>query len=167
MILYSHRGNLNGPQPELENKPDYIDKALNAGFSVEVDVWAQDKKYFLGHDGPEFEIEFDWLQKRRDKIVVHAKNFKAFSNFTYQHLNRDSELAVFFHEQERYTLVYNCRNSHGIIIDGVIWAHDLKELNSKSIIPLLSKEDVEEKLPKRSIWGVCSDYVEILKNENR
>lgn len=30
----SHRGNLAGRMPEFENRPDYIDKALNLGFDV-------------------------------------------------------------------------------------------------------------------------------------
>ena len=37
--LYSHRGNLFGPIPERENKPDYIDEAISAGFNVEIDIW--------------------------------------------------------------------------------------------------------------------------------
>jgi len=46
----SHRGNLAGPMPEFENRPDYIDNALDLGFDVEVDLWSYDNKFFLGHD---------------------------------------------------------------------------------------------------------------------
>ena len=28
MILISHRGNINGPNPEMENNPEYIQKAI-------------------------------------------------------------------------------------------------------------------------------------------
>ena len=38
MILISHRGNINGPNPEMENNPEYIQKALDLGYDVEVDV---------------------------------------------------------------------------------------------------------------------------------
>ena len=31
MILISHRGNVYGPKPELENNPRYIQSALDAG----------------------------------------------------------------------------------------------------------------------------------------
>ena len=41
-ILISHRGNLTGKQPELENTPSYIDAALAAGFKCEVDVYSYD-----------------------------------------------------------------------------------------------------------------------------
>ena len=39
MIFISHRGNLEGPNPERENNPDYISEALERVYSVEVDVW--------------------------------------------------------------------------------------------------------------------------------
>ena len=29
MILISHRGNINGSKPEMENKPEYIQQALD------------------------------------------------------------------------------------------------------------------------------------------
>ena len=38
MILISHRGNLDGPQPENENRPDYIEKAL-LNYNVEIDIF--------------------------------------------------------------------------------------------------------------------------------
>ena len=39
MKLISHRGNLEGRKPELENNPEYIDEALSKGYDVEIDVW--------------------------------------------------------------------------------------------------------------------------------
>jgi hypothetical protein len=38
MLLISHRGNLKGPDSTLENSPSYIQKALDLGFSVEIDL---------------------------------------------------------------------------------------------------------------------------------
>ena len=34
----SHRGNLNGPDRDNENKQSYIEFALNKGFDVEIDI---------------------------------------------------------------------------------------------------------------------------------
>jgi len=34
MIYISHRGNINGPQPKLENSPHYIKQALEQGYQV-------------------------------------------------------------------------------------------------------------------------------------
>ena len=42
MILISHRGNINGKNPEKENHPDYIWVAIQAGYEVEIDVWFKD-----------------------------------------------------------------------------------------------------------------------------
>ena len=47
MILISHRGNINGPNPEMENDPRYIENTLGKGFNVEVDVWSNDSDFFL------------------------------------------------------------------------------------------------------------------------
>ena len=48
MILISHRGNINGRIPDLENSPDYIDAAIKLGYDVEVDVWFYNDSFFLG-----------------------------------------------------------------------------------------------------------------------
>ena len=37
-ILISHRGNVTGPNSDRENHPDYIDRAIEKGFDVEVDI---------------------------------------------------------------------------------------------------------------------------------
>ena len=41
MKYIAHRGNMNGPSA-LENHPDHIREALQAGFDVEVDTWVID-----------------------------------------------------------------------------------------------------------------------------
>ena len=38
MKIISHRGNISGPDPKNENLPSYIDKALNQGLDVEIDL---------------------------------------------------------------------------------------------------------------------------------
>ena len=51
MLFISHRGNLHGPNPVLENTISYIDKALQDGFACEVDVIDYDDNgvFTLGH----------------------------------------------------------------------------------------------------------------------
>ena len=60
MRLISHRGNLNGPNPERENHPDYIQDALWQRYDVEVDVWGIEGEYqmelWLGHDEPLYRV---------------------------------------------------------------------------------------------------------------
>ena len=54
MIFISHRGNLDGLNPDRENSPDYIDEAIKLGFDVEVDVRTKDGQLWLGHDEPQY-----------------------------------------------------------------------------------------------------------------
>ena len=40
-----------------ENSPDYIQKAIDKGFHVEVDVWSfEDDGYWLGHYEPQYHV---------------------------------------------------------------------------------------------------------------
>ena len=59
MILISHRGNISGENPEKENHPEYIDKAISLGYDVEIDVWDDSGKIVLGHDVPQYEIDMN------------------------------------------------------------------------------------------------------------
>lgn len=64
MILISHRGNINGPNPELENKPEYIDTAIYLGYDVEIDVQMIDNEIYLGHDRPQYKINIEWIDRK-------------------------------------------------------------------------------------------------------
>ena len=57
MLLIAHRGNVSGPRTEFENNPIYIDKAIELGYDVEIDVWFVNNKLFLGHDEPQYKID--------------------------------------------------------------------------------------------------------------
>lgn len=159
MIFISHRGNINGRNPEMENSHLYIQEAMDAGFHVEIDIWVENNKLFLGHDKPETLVHLDWLIERKDRLWIHAKNAESLFYLTHH-----TDLMVFFHEQERYSMIQNGRNARGEIVRGVIWAHDLEELNDNCIIPLLSKEDIAKK-PSQKILGVCSDYIGLFFNK--
>ena len=39
MYLVSHRGNIQGKQPDRENSPGYIIEAVKSGYYCEVDIW--------------------------------------------------------------------------------------------------------------------------------
>lgn len=93
MIVISHRGNLNGANPERENHPDYIVEAIEKGFDVEVDVWFRDDKIWLGHDEPQYEIPYDFLTEHRNELWIHCKSIA-----TLVKLSRDIQLNFFLHE---------------------------------------------------------------------
>ena len=61
MIFISHRGNLDGLNPDRENSPEYIDEAIKLGFDVEIDVRTKDGELWLGHDEPQYKVSEMWL----------------------------------------------------------------------------------------------------------
>jgi YrbI family 3-deoxy-D-manno-octulosonate 8-phosphate phosphatase len=72
----------------MENNPEYILKAAE-NFSVEIDVWYVDGKYFLGHDKPQHEIEKYFLFN--EKFLIHAKTM-----LTFFELSKYGTVEVFF-----------------------------------------------------------------------
>ena len=75
--LISHRGNIDGPNVELENSIEYIKKAIDLGYDVEIDVWYHDKSLYLGHDGPSQLITEYSLYSMCDNLWIHCKNLGA------------------------------------------------------------------------------------------
>ena len=147
MILISHRGNVDGVNFERENTQSYIQEAIDLGYDVEIDVRYIDNKFWLGHDEPDYKVEFDWLYKRKNNLWIHCKNFEALSELI------ESDLRVFYHLQEDYT----------IISDKHIWAHNLENVDDKCIIPLIDKSDISKWTPT-VVYGVCSDYIGLLND---
>ena len=147
MILISHRGNTEGCNEKKENSPDYIDNAISLGFDVEIDVRYLNGDLYLGHDLPQYKINLEWLIERKNNLWVHTKDYMSMCELV------DTEIRFFFHEKESHTIIYNTK---------LFWTHNLKEVGVKSIIPLLSKVDIL-KYPNTDVFGVCSDFVNLLK----
>ena len=79
------------------NRPDVISYTIEKyGMDCEVDVWGINDELFLGHDGPEYRVSYEFLDNHKDHLWLHAKNFTALSRL--QHLN------VFFHKDDDFTL---------------------------------------------------------------
>jgi len=105
MILIAHRGNTNGPNPNLENDPKYIVEAVDKGFDVEVDIWYTSDGLFLGHDNPQCKIEKDFLYTYKDKFWVHCKNLEAMRYLRHSDLkNGFVQLNYFGHDNDEYVL---------------------------------------------------------------
>ena len=145
MIFISHRGNLNGVNPERENSPAYIDETLDKGFDCEIDLRMKDGVPYLGHDTPDYTVTVEWIRKRWNHLWIHVKEYEALIWL----MKNCSDTNYFCHESDRYTLVSN----------GYIWSHDLKNvMTNRCIIPLLSKESVAE-YKQNGFYAVCSDYI--------
>ena len=142
MIIISHRGNLNGPNPKLENSPDYILLALSEGYDVEIDVWCIEDQWFLGHDIPQYHIPLYFLFN--DRLWCHAKNFEALKNMLLlKYIN------CFWHNQDDYTITSK----------GYIWVYPGKQIDSKGILVVQG-----DTIPSDfNAQGICTDYPSKLK----
>ena len=145
MRFISHRGNLNGPRPELENQPDYVERAIAAEFDVEVDLWVNESGIFLGHDCPQYQVPKEWLSDRKNQLWVHCKNAEALSfAITY-------DLHCFFHNTDDYTVTSK----------GYVWSYPGKKSSSQKcikVLPELQWWDLDSSWSEK-YFGVCSDFV--------
>ena len=150
MIVISHRGNLNGINPSMENRPDYIQKAIDDHFQVEIDLWYVDEGLYLGHDEPQYEIELDWLEERKNDLWIHPKNFNALDFLTTSNLG----YKYFWHNLDEYTVV---STKH-------IWAHNFDKLEKTDncIVPLLDKKSLILSFSTK-FYGICTDYATLCK----
>ena len=145
MILISHRGNTNGQFESYENEPNYIDSAIKKGYDVEIDVWFKDNMLWLGHDKPDYGINFSFIKDRIDKLWVHCKNVESVVYFK----ECGYPVNYFWHEKDTLTLT-----SHNHI-----WVYPGKQpiINSIAVMPELKNDDVSKCL------GICSDFIENFK----
>ena len=141
MKLIAHRGNLNGPQPDKENSPDYISKAIESGYNVEIDIWFIDGKWYLGHDNPTYEIKYHFLFDSR--FWLHAKNGEAFDKLLK---DKNYNFNVFWHTTEDWVLTSK----------KYIWTYPNKilYLNSICVLPELGYNGDLNKCD-----GICTDFI--------
>lgn len=148
MILISHRGNTNGSNAELENRPDYIESAINSGFDVEIDVWMVDERLYLGHDLPQYETTVEWVRGRSKNLWVHCKNLQALSFFN----KSNSSVNYFWHQEDTASLTSK----------NFIWSFPGTQpvTNSIAVMPELYNDDTSQCI------GLCSDYIQKYKDES-
>ena len=58
MKLIAHRANIDGPDESTANEPKQIDKCIEQGYDVEIDVRYDPKteRLWLGHDEPKYAV---------------------------------------------------------------------------------------------------------------
>lgn len=150
MIYIAHRGNLEGPDPEKENHPDYIRDALQQGFDVEVDVWFIDGKFILGHDKPQYEVKEEFILN--DQFWHHAKDIKTL--FKINDMKPNYLINCFYHDSDACTLTSG----------GWIWTYPGMELTKNSIAVLPEKIDNWQNLDR--CYGICTDYTIKFSQQN-
>ena len=109
MIYISHRGNINGPNPQMENDPRYIENTLGKGYNVEVDVFKVSNASFKSID--RLEGHPKWY--RRKEIPIKLKSGKELTCWLYfnpQEVTEHTEM----HESYRqdYRLKYGLPSSY-------------------------------------------------------
>ena len=139
MYIIAHRGNLNGINQKCENDPSYLQKAIDLNFFVETDIWHINNKFFLGHDKPDYLIDYEWIEKRSKYLWLHAKNIEALEML---YLNK--KLNVFWHETHKVTITSK----------GFLWLYPGNY--SKNGITVILDKPENKKIS--NIFGVCSDY---------
>ena len=141
MIYIAHRGNLNGPNPNDENKPDYIINAIRKGFYVETDLWIIYDELFLGHDCPQYKIDIEFLLNVKDFLFCHCKNIEALHFI----IKNYPEIECFFHVNDECVLT---SKQH-------IWNYPGSLLTNMSIcvMPETSSQKVST-----DCYAVCTDY---------
>lgn len=143
ILLIAHRGNIDGRNPEMENHPEYIDKAISLMYDVEIDLWGMHGALYLGHDGPEHQIGTTWLENRAYNLWIHCKNANALE------VCLANEMNCFWHGVDSYTLTSK----------GHVWAYPgVVPVSKKSVFVMPEKHFSTEFLLQFEPYGICSDY---------
>jgi hypothetical protein len=138
MILISHRGNVNGPSKDLENKVETIESTIRLGYDVEIDLWYINNSFYLGHDNPDTLVSFDFLDENKNKLWIHCKNLECLDKLHETNFN------YFWHDKDLSTITSK----------GIFWSLNGYYLKNGVTVEL----DIIDEVPK-NIFGICTDYV--------
>jgi len=146
MKIISHRGNLHGPDPLEENRPETIDAAIDHLFDVEIDIRLIDGQFFLGHDDPQYYVNLVWLKERKDYLWLHCKN-------------RDALYVL----KEGFNAFWHQEDDYALTSWGYIWTYpDVQPGPGCILVDLLyPTRDSMEHWKKTKVSGVCTDYASI------
>lgn len=137
MKIIAHRGNIHGPDAKTENRPNTIRRAIEMGFDCEIDVWYLNGCYYLGHDYPEIEIPFSFLEFYSEHLWIHCKHLDSL-------VQLKDKFNCFYHDKDIYTLTSR----------GYIWGNINSPTHPLAIQVMPEKSGV---LSARC-YGICTDY---------
>lgn len=148
MKLIAHRGNIDGPNSNKENDPEYIDFAIEMGYDVEIDVRLENHYLYLGHDLSQYQVSMLWLNQRKENLWIHCKNLNALRLFS----DSPIDFNYFWHQEDDFTLTSQ----------KYIWTYPGKPYTCRSVIVMPEWEVQLENfnsLKDYECYGICSDYV--------
>jgi hypothetical protein len=150
VIIISHRGNLNGPKPKLENDPASVIGTLDRGLLCEIDVWYIKNKWYLGHDYPKYPVKWNFFISHETNIICHAKNTAALEKLL------DRGFHVFMHKSDPMVLTS---------LGWVVCMHYAAWPKDRAVVmfpELLSPKLLAASKP----FAICTDYpVKYLQDE--
>jgi len=139
MKIICHRANLDEETKKLENKPEQILRCIKLGFDVEVDVWSFDDNIYLGHDKPQYKIDYTFLQNKN--LWCHAKNYHALKNMI-----NNTKINCFWHQNDDYTVTSK----------GFMWCYPNIQLmdNSIAVMPEITQYSLQD---LKRCYAICTD----------
>jgi len=154
MYLISHRGNINGPNQELENSPSQIDNVISKGFDCEIDLWDKDGLFYLGHDEPQYQISLVDLMAWNKYVWIHTKNREALE-WMIEDKFSGGDFNFFWHEKDKFSITSK----------NFMWCYPSEVIynNGINVMPEKNKIRIENLF---NSLGVCSDYISLYKKEN-
>jgi len=151
--LIAHRGNVNGPDSEKENRPEQVQYCILQGYDVEIDLRLDSLtgELYLGHDEPQYKITWQWLEQYKDNLWIHCKDLNILTEMS----KTTTRYNYFWHQTDSYTLTSK----------KIIWAYPDQPYSSHTVIvmPEWNKTNNWDDLKYSDCFGICSDYVEKLK----
>jgi len=141
--LIAHRGNRNGIDVK-ENSPEFLQQAIDLGYDIEVDIRYINGEWWLGHDGPQYQIDSPFNLFDNSKVWWHCKNFAALDKL------QGCDLNYFWHQEDDHTLTSK----------GFIWTYPGKEIGINNVIVMPETVMDLDEIKKLKCFAICSDLVQ-------
>jgi hypothetical protein len=149
MLYISHRGNLDGMEPEKENSPEYVQAVLDKNYHVLVDTWlVGSSSLALGTRYPQYPVSLEFMKAKG--IIARAATVE-----TLEFL-MSNNIHCFLASHDEYTLTNG----------GLIWTRHGKKITGVQRCVIDMPEwyiPSFEKLAQTNAAGVCSDCIEEIK----
>jgi len=145
-----HRGLSNGPDATLENNYENLLARIGEGWHVEVDVWFEDGRWWLGHDyevAKLREISDSELENLSAGSWFHCKNVAALAEMSHLSQGRPG-WRFFSHDHDEAVLTST----------GQIWCYPGVSCDY-NWIAVLPERCERWNLDERGLVGICSDYL--------
>lgn len=144
-IIISHRGYTYGPNENQENNPYFISKLLNSNPNLhcEIDLRLISGQFYLGHDKILNSIDFNFLDKYKDRLWIHCKDYQ-------------SQLALIEHkDSNKFNFFSHDLDGWAVTSKNYFWFYPGREICGEKSIMLDFSPEVRI---LNGFGGICTDY---------